>query len=93
MKVQNIKGNVIFVKGCTPLENLILSVLRSLHEPEKEFVRILQADICKIIGCSQGGLMRSMLNLENIGLIEREPNKLKNQIKGYKVVLPAQNDD
>ena len=93
LKVHNIPGNIISVSNCTALDNMILSMLWSLHKEDEEFVRILQSEVCEIVGCNPGSMIRSIVRLEKLGLIERAPYKSKNEIKGYKVVLPAQNDN
>jgi Mn-dependent DtxR family transcriptional regulator len=90
MKVRTVTGEIIIVDECTALENLILSVLWSLHKPDEEFCHIKQSEICKILGCNTASFIRATQRLQDTGLIECTKYALRNKVKGYKVVLPDQ---
>jgi CRP-like cAMP-binding protein len=86
MKVQIHGRSLVVVEGCTALENIVLSCIYS-QDYGDEFVHIKQTLLAEMCGCDISSLIRVMKILEDKGLVEATKYKMRNQIKGYKVVL------
>ena len=88
MKVQVHRGRFFVIEGCTPLENLIVSVIDSLGYGE-EFAHIKQTLLAEMCGIDVSSLIRVMKILEEKNLVQTTKYKIRNQVKGYKVTLPT----
>ena len=86
MKIQKhgSTGSILVVEGCTALENIVLSVIRSMDYGD-EFVHIKTELLAEMTGCDVSSFIRVVKSLETKGLLVCTNFKQRSKVKGYKV--------